>query len=103
MTINPSPPTLPNTVPTTVPSNPATFAPTFTNTQYPIPPPPPQPSAQQQLPTTNLGPTDQLPSAIPPPVMPPFNFRMPNPQQQQQHNSRHPQQQFSTCSSIIIY
>jgi len=85
MTINPSSSTLPNTVPTTVPSNTSTFVPTFTNTQYPIPPPP-QLSAQQQLPT-NPGPTDQLPSAIPPPMMPPVNFGMPNPQQ-------YPQQYF---------
>jgi hypothetical protein len=83
MTLNPSPPTLSNTVPTTVPSNTATFVPTFTNTRYPTPPPRP-PSAQQQQ-STNPGPTDQLPPIIPPPMMPPFNFGMPNPQQQQQY------------------
>jgi len=83
LTINPSPPaTLPNTVPTNFPPNSSTFVPTFTNNQYPIPPPP-LASAQQQ-PPTNPGPTDQFPSAIPPPIMPPFNFGMPNPQQQQQ-------------------
>jgi hypothetical protein len=98
MTINPSPPSLPNTVPTTVPSNPATFAPIFTNTQYPIPPPPLSSAQQQQSPppptttTANLGPTGQSPSAIPPPIMPPFNFALPNPPQQQQQHQ--PQQQY---------
>ncbi len=83
MTINPSPPaTLPNTVQTTFPSNSSTFVPTFTNNQYPIPPPPL--SSAQQQPPTNPGPTDKFPSAIPPPIMPPFNFGMQNPQQQQQ-------------------
>ena len=80
MTLNPSPSTFSNTVPTTFPSNPAMFVPTFTNTQYPTPPLPP-PSAQYQ--STYSGPTDQLSSTVPPPVMPPYNFAAPNPQQQQ--------------------
>ena len=98
MTINPSPSNLLNTASTTVPSNPTTFAPTFTNTQYPISPPS-LPSAQQQQqppPPTNPGPFNQTPSSIPPPTMPSFNFGMPNqpppppppPQQQQQQQQQ---------------
>ncbi|CAF3579315.1 unnamed protein product [Rotaria sp. Silwood1] len=112
MTINPSPPNSTNIVPTNFPSYPATFVPTFTNTQYA--PPPPQHSAQQltnpgptdQLPSvvsppvmppsnigvpssqqqsTNVGPTEQLPSVMPPPMMPQYNFQMPNPPQQQHY------------------
>jgi len=77
MTVNPSPSTLSNTVPTTIASNPATFVPTFTNTQHP---PLPPPSTQQQF--TYPGPTDHSSSAIPPPVIPQYNFAVPNPQQQ---------------------
>jgi hypothetical protein len=87
MTINPSSTALPNTAPATFPSNSSTFVPTFTNTQFPTPP---SLSAQQQQ-YTFSGPTDQLPSALPPPFMPPFNFGAPNPQQQQPQQ----QQQYS--------
>ncbi|CAF0808102.1 unnamed protein product [Rotaria sordida] len=71
MTLNPSP-----TTSTTFPSNSATFVPTFSNTQYP---PISQPSVQQ---ITNSGPTDQLPSVVSPPVMPPSIGGMSSSQQQ---------------------
>ncbi|CAF2999816.1 unnamed protein product [Rotaria sp. Silwood2] len=76
MALNPSSSTLTNTISTAYPSNSATFVPTFTNTQYP----PPSQSSVQQL--TNPGATDQLPSVVSPPVMPPSNVGMANPQRQ---------------------
>jgi hypothetical protein len=73
MTLNPS---ASNVVPTTVPSNSTTSLPTFSNIQFP---PSMPPSQSQRL--TNPAPIDQLPSTIPPPVYPPFNFNASNPQQ----------------------
>jgi hypothetical protein len=75
LTVNPSHAPLTSTVPTTVPPNSSTFVPTFGNTQYSAP----SPLAQQ---STNPGSTDRVTPVVPPQFMPPFNFGMPNPQQQ---------------------
>jgi hypothetical protein len=64
-------------VPNVVPSSSSTSIPTFSTIQTASVPS--FPSQQQQ--STNIAPTNRLPFTVPPPVMPPFNFTVPNPQQ----------------------
>ncbi len=65
-------------MPSGVPPSSSTSIPSFSTIQ---PPSAPFSFSQQQQ-ATNIAPTDRLPPIFPSPIMPPFNFSAPNPQQQ---------------------
>ncbi len=76
ITLNSSSSSSTNIAPSAVPSNSSISIPSFSTIQLP-----PVPTSQQQQ-SINTAPTDRLPPTVPPPIMPPFNFSAPNPQQQ---------------------